>query len=94
MSIIMRKNNVERIADNDAVKKHLEALGFSEVVPVQPAKVEEPNAEVGEDAAGFEISYDKLKVDELKAIAIERGIEGAESMKKAELIEMLEALDE
>lgn len=35
------------------------------------------------------INYSKLKVDELKEIAEEKGIEGYEYMKKAELIEKL-----
>lgn len=35
------------------------------------------------------IDYSRLKVDELKAIAKEKGIEGYSDMKKAELIEKL-----
>lgn len=35
------------------------------------------------------IDYSKLKVDELKAIAKEKGIEGYSDMKKSELIEIL-----
>lgn len=36
------------------------------------------------------IEYSNLKVDELKEIAKEKGIEGYEDMKKAELIELIE----
>lgn len=35
------------------------------------------------------VDLNKLKVDELKAIAKEKGIEGYEDMKKAELIQIL-----
>lgn len=35
------------------------------------------------------IDYSKLKVDELKAIAKEKGIEGYSDMKKSELIQIL-----
>lgn len=38
------------------------------------------------------IEYSKMKVDELKSIAEEKGIEGYLDMKKAELIEVLEKL--
>lgn len=34
-------------------------------------------------------SLEKLKVDELKALASEKGIEGAETMKKSELLDIL-----
>ncbi len=86
MRIIMKKNNVERYADNAAAKSHLEALGYKAVAPVQQPYVSE-----GEGNA--QVAYEKLKIDELKEIAVERGIEGAESMKKAELVELLNALD-
>ncbi|MGX4600249.1 Rho termination factor N-terminal domain-containing protein [Faecalimicrobium sp. JNUCC 81] len=36
------------------------------------------------------INYSELKVDELKAIAKEKGLEGYSSMTKAELIELIE----
>lgn len=40
------------------------------------------------------IDYSKLKVDELKAIAKEKDIEGYSDMKKAELIESIEKAGE
>lgn len=38
-------------------------------------------------------SLSDLKVDELKAIASAKGIEGADGMKKAELVEAIEKLE-
>lgn len=46
------------------------------------AKLEKPN----------KIDYAKMKVDELKSIAEEKGIDGYSDMKKAELIEAIEEL--
>lgn len=37
-----------------------------------------------------ETDYSKMKVDKLKAIAKEKGLEGYSSMTKAELIELIE----
>ncbi|MDU1348276.1 Rho termination factor N-terminal domain-containing protein [uncultured Clostridium sp.] len=37
----------------------------------------------------LEINYEELKVTELKELAKEKGIEGFEDMKKAELIQVL-----
>lgn len=38
------------------------------------------------------VDYSKMKVEELKTIAEEKGIEGFEDMKKSELIESIEKL--
>lgn len=48
-------------------------------------------AEVEEETEVFELEkpLDKMKVDELRALAEKRGIEGANSFTKAELIEVL-----
>lgn len=53
------------------------------------AKLEALNKETMEEE---KIDYSKLKVDELKLIAEEKGIEGYSDMKKAELIEAIEKL--
>ena len=87
MRIVMRKNNVERIADNNSAKANLEKLGYKEVAPVQPVSQE------GAEAVG-NVNYDHKKVEELRQIAAEMGIEGSETMKKGELIKIITALEE
>lgn len=42
-----------------------------------------------EPATNEEVDYDKLKVDELKAMLNEKGIEFDDNLKKAELIKLL-----
>lgn len=51
-------------------------------------KIEEVKEEAKEKASFFD--FNKLKVDELRAIAKEKGIEGYSSLTKAELIELIE----
>lgn len=50
-------------------------------------KIEEVKEEAKE--ASF-FDFNKLKVDELKSIAKEKGLEGYSSMTKAQLIELIE----
>lgn len=46
--------------------------------------------EVNEEAS--QVDLNSLKVDELKAIAKEKGLEGYSSMTKAELIKLIESV--
>lgn len=57
------------------------------------AKIEALNKDaIDETMEEYKIDYSKLKVDELKDIVKEKGIEGYSDMKKVELIELLEKL--
>jgi protein involved in ribonucleotide reduction len=55
------------------------------------AKQREKEEEVVASTPGGSQDFSKLKVDALRQLAISRGVEGADEMKKAELVEALEA---
>lgn len=71
------KDNVERVADGAQADK-LKALGFNEI-----------GSAVAEEAGPEDKSHDKMSATELKALAKEKGIEGASSLTKAELLAVL-----
>lgn len=76
MRLIM--NNVERTAEDDAQIRKLMAVGFK---PLGEA--------VREEKAALKPELEKMKVEELKAMAKEKGIEGAASLTKDELLAVL-----
>lgn len=69
----VKTDNVERVVSDEYGRE----LVASKKAVVVPEKEVETN------------SLEKLKVDELKALASEKGIEGAETMKKSELLDIL-----
>lgn len=72
------KDNVERIAESEAQIRKLETAGYVPLGVTGSEKAEEVKPEL-----------EKLKVDELKALAKEKGIEGAASLTKEELLAVL-----
>ena len=74
MAVLIR-GNVERIVETEYEKQRLEAMGFK------------PLADSNDEEA---MSLDKMNVNDLRAIAKEKGIEGVDKMKKDELLMALE----
>nr|DAG74491.1 MAG TPA: transcription termination factor Rho [Caudoviricetes sp.]DAI71580.1 MAG TPA: transcription termination factor Rho [Caudoviricetes sp.]DAL96675.1 MAG TPA: transcription termination factor Rho [Caudoviricetes sp.] len=69
----VKTDNVERVVSDE----------YGRELVASKKAVEVPEKEVETN------SLEKLKVDELKALASEKGIEGAETMKKSELLDIL-----
>ncbi len=69
----VKTDNVERVVSDE----------YGRELVASKKAVEVPEKEVETK------SLEKLKVDELKALASEKGIEGAETMKKSELLDIL-----
>lgn len=71
----MKRLNVERVVDNEHSKEILENQGFTVV---------EDNCDPLENA-----DYEELKVEDLKALAVEKGIEVPSKVKKEDLIKLI-----
>lgn len=69
----VKTDNVERVVSDE----------YGRELVASKKAVEVPEKEVETNSLG------KLKVDELKALASEKGIEGAATMKKSELLDIL-----
>lgn len=69
----VKTDNVERVVSDE----------YGRELVASKKAVEVPEKEVETN------SLEKLKVDELKALASEKGIAGAETMKKSELLDIL-----
>lgn len=81
------KGNVEKIVKNDVIASKLIADGFkelSEVKVAEPGKQAEP-----ENPPEPEKNLEDMTVSELKALAKEKGIEGASSLAKEDLLAVL-----
>ena len=75
------RGNVERVAATKEQAARLEKSGFKLV------KMVEEKTEA--DAEQKTVSLEEMTVPELKALAKKKGIEGASSLNKAELLDIL-----
>lgn len=75
------RGNVERVAATKEQAARLEKSGFKLV-----KRVEEKTEA---DAEQKTVSLEEMTVPELKALAKKKGIEGASSLNKAELLDIL-----
>lgn len=77
---IFKKHNVERKVSTDDAAEKLRSKGYKEVL--------HSGSQAAEEAAE-KPSLDKMKHEELKALAESKGIEGLESLTRKELIAVL-----
>nr|DAE51251.1 MAG TPA: transcription termination factor Rho [Caudoviricetes sp.] len=70
--------NVERETDSEAIAAKLKTLGFKLLDLATPVQAQEESTDIG-----------KMTVPELKVMAKEKGIEGAASLNKEELLAVL-----
>lgn len=70
--------NVERETESELMAEKLKSLGFKAI-----------DSPVDEEVQGDSIDIEKMTVTNLKALAKKKGIEGAASLDKAELLAVL-----
>lgn len=75
--MILRKENVERIATDPAEIERLKSDGY---VPLERSEVNEEKEN---------IILDEMNLSELKALAKEKGLEGYSSLTKEQLLQVL-----
>lgn len=75
--MILRKENVERIATSPAEIARLKSDGY---VPLEQPEVNEEKEN---------IILDEMNLSELKALAKEKGLEGYSSLTKEQLLQVL-----
>ena len=75
------RGNVEREAETEEMCACLEAQGFKKVIPEQQTKELPPEED--------KIPLEQMNAAQLKEFAKDKGIEGANSLTKAELLTVL-----
>lgn len=80
MKYVLKKNNVERITEDEKLKETLEAQGFTLIKEID-----------GKDDEKVDDPLDKMSVEELKAYAEEKGIDIGASTSQSGILKKIKA---
>jgi hypothetical protein len=79
------RNNVERVVEDDAVAKKLQAEGYKLLDDLkEPDTLQDSEMSIN--------TLESMTVEELKAFAKEKGIKGCSGLPKSDLLEILKGV--
>lgn len=86
--MILVKDNVEREAETEREITRLKKKGFVEL-----KNDEAPGEQEAPGESELQIDLDDMKLDDLKALAKEKGLTGVSALNKEQLLEVLKGME-